>query len=115
MAKKKDIKEKCLTEIQLTKIEVLVQRQQIVQYELKEIDFKMQLIKSGIEQAKLHIKLQENVIKECQRVVPDYKKKIASIKTEERDYMNEVKEDLNIESDKWGFDPDSGIVKEETE
>ena len=116
MAKgKKEKEEKVLTDAHLNKIENFVQKQQLVQNGLKEIDYKMQLLRADTEIAKLQIKLKEALIRDFQRVVPDYKQKIKAIKEDEKEYLKEVKEELDIKAERWGFDPDSGLIKEDTE
>lgn len=115
MAKKKEIEEKVISEEKLVKIENFVHRRTIVEHQMKEIDFKLQLIRADMEMAKMHIKLKENLIRDYQRVIPDYKAKITSIKEEEREYMNEIKKELDIQSERWGFDPDTGLIKEDSE
>ena len=77
MAKKKEVvKEKFLTEIHLVKLENGMQKQQLVQGDLRDIDYRIRLIKSDIEILKANIKLKENMIRDYQRMVPDNKNKI---------------------------------------
>jgi len=113
MAKKKAAEETFLTERHLDKIEIFVQKQQLVRYGLSELDFKMQLIRKDIELAKAAIKIKEQIIRDAQRTVPDYKDKIKELKENEKEFLLTVKEELDIKSERWGFDPDSGLVKED--
>ena len=110
MAKKKTSDGLVLSDIHMTKLELGTEKQKNATHEVRGLDSRLQLLRSDIELLKAHIKLKESVVREIQRMVPDFKKRCNDLKNDEIEYLKDVKKELGIKAEKWGYDPDSGEV-----
>ena len=105
-------KEKKLTKSELLELELHNERRLVKKLEKEKLAAKTQLIslEASILDLKRQIKLRDQL--EVNRKIDQMKRDDEALKVEGQEIMDKIKNKYKIESEYFGFDPDTGEIRE---